>query len=227
MPCAGMPKGARRGFSRRCTSVWIAAAGLLLVANGCGKQAAVSAPPTKTQESQVQVTATANAVVVDTPAAEFSIAPDGYVAASLLSGGKKLSLDDAGSDSGVQVTAAGKELPAATFDVAHPQISEPRGPLGTKGKRVEVTGENAEAGLQESLVVEVYDEFPRIALVSVTIRNAGKNDVKLDAVDVDRHRFNASLRIRRRRRTRCGRSTERASSGAKTMCSKFRGTFRN
>ena len=193
MPCAGMPKGARRGFSRRCASVWIAAAGLLLAANGCAKQATVGAPPAKTQESQVQVSATANAVLVDTPAAEFSIAPDGYVAASLLSGGKKLSLDDAGSDSGVQVTAAGKELPAATFDVAHPQISEARGALGTKGKRVEVTGEGAEAGLQESLVVEVYDEFPRIALVSVTIRNAGEKEVKLDTVDVDRHRFNASL----------------------------------
>ncbi|MGA7917290.1 MAG: glycoside hydrolase family 36 protein [Candidatus Acidiferrales bacterium] len=193
MPCAGMPKGARRGFSRRCASVWIAAAGLLLAANGCAKQATVGAPPAKTQESQVQVSATANAVLVDTPAAEFSIAPDGYVAASLLSGGKKLSLDDAGSDSGVQVTAAGKELPAATFDVAHPQISEARGALGTKGKRVEVTGEGAEAGLQESLVVEVYDELPRIALVSVTIRNAGEKEVKLDTVDVDRHRFNASL----------------------------------
>ncbi len=193
MPCAGMPKGARRGFSRRCASVWIAAAGLLLAANGCAKQATVGAPPAKTQESQVQVSATANAVLVDTPAAEFSIAPDGYVAASLLSGGKKLSLDDAGSDSGVQVTAAGKELPAATFDVAHPQISEARGALGTKGKRVEVTGEGAEAGLQESLVVEVYDELPRIALVSVTIRNAGEKEVKLDMVDVDRHRFNASL----------------------------------
>ncbi|MGA8405648.1 MAG: glycoside hydrolase family 36 protein [Candidatus Acidiferrales bacterium] len=188
-----MPKGARRGFSRRCASVWIAAAGLLLAANGCAKQATVGAPPAKTQESQVQVSATANAVLVDTPAAEFSIAPDGYVAASLLSGGKKLSLDDAGSDSGVQVTAAGKELPAATFDVAHPQISEARGALGTKGKRVEVTGEGAEAGLQESLVVEVYDELPRIALVSVTIRNAGEKEVKLDMVDVDRHRFNASL----------------------------------
>ncbi|MFZ0885659.1 MAG: alpha-galactosidase [Candidatus Acidiferrales bacterium] len=150
-------------------------------------------PPPKAEESQVHVAATANAVVLDTPAAEFAIAPSGYVAASIVTEGRKLSLDDAGADSGVQVTAAGKELPPAVFDVAHPRISEPHGPLGTKGKRIEVTGDNAAAGLEESLVVEVYDEFPKVALVSATIRNAGKSAVKLDAVDLDRHRFNASL----------------------------------
>ncbi|MFZ3330195.1 MAG: glycoside hydrolase family 36 protein [Candidatus Acidiferrales bacterium] len=183
----------RRFFSTRSASLLIASAGLSLFASGCGKEVAVNPPPPKAEEAQVHVAGTANAVLVDTPVAEFAIAPNGYVTASLLSGGKKLSLDDAGSDSGVKVTAAGKDLPAATFDVAHPEISEPHGPLGTKGKRVEVTGKNSEAGLDESLAVEVYDEFPRVALVSVTIRNTGKTPLKPDAVDVDRHRFNASL----------------------------------
>ena len=63
-------------------------------------------PPPKAEEAQVHVAGTANAVLVDTPVAEFAIAPNGYVTASLLSGGKKLSLDDAGNDSGVKVTAA-------------------------------------------------------------------------------------------------------------------------
>ena len=184
---------ARGLFCKRSASLWIASAGLLLLVSGCVKKEAVNPPPPKAAESQVHAAATANAVLVDTPAAEFAIAPNGYVAASLLTEGRKLSLDDAGADSGVQVTAAGKDLPPAVFDVAHPQVSEPHGPLGAKGKRIEVTGDNAEAGLQESLVVEVYDEFPRVALVSLTIRNTGKAPVKLDAVDVDRHRFNASL----------------------------------
>ncbi len=193
MPYNGMFQRARCFLANGSASSWIASAGLLLFAGGCGKQAAVTPPPPKAEESQVHVAATANAVLVDTAAAEFAIAPNGYVAASLFAGGRKLSLDDAGADSGVQVTAAGKELPPAVFDVAHPRISEPRGRLGTKGKRIEVTGENAAVGLEESLVVEVYDEFPKVALVSVTIHNTGKDDVKLDAVDVDRHRFSASL----------------------------------
>src|ERR1700679_3200046 len=67
----------------------LAAAALFLCANGCGKQAAVSAPPAPAPESQVKVSASADAVVVDSAAAEFAIAPSGYVAASLLRGGGK------------------------------------------------------------------------------------------------------------------------------------------
>src|SRR5580693_9711934 len=171
----------------------LAIGGLLLFVNGCEKPATVSAPPAAAPESQVQVSATASALVVDTSAAEFAIAPNGYVAASLLSGGRKLSLDDAASDSGIQVTTAGKDLPPTIFDVAHPQISAAHGRLGTRGKRIELTGKNSAADLDETLVVEVYDEFPSVALVSVSVRNSGKSELKLDALDVDRHRFNASL----------------------------------
>src|SRR5580693_8017156 len=186
-------KRERPATSLRLTRLTILFAGLLLFANGCGKQSTAIGPATKPQESQVRVMATANTVLVDTSAAEFTIAPNGYVAASLLTGNRKISLDDAGSDSGVQVAADAKELPPAVFDVAHAQISETHGRLGTKGKRVEITGGNSAANLEESLMVEVYDDFPQIALVSVSIRNAGKSELKLDTVDLDRHRFNASL----------------------------------
>jgi alpha-galactosidase len=175
-------------------SMSLAVAGLLLFANGCGKEAAVSDPrPAKAPQSQIQVTAAANGVLVDSPAAEFAIAPNGYVAASLVSGGRKLSLDDSAGASGVVLTAAAKELPDVVFDVTHPRISAPHGRLGTKGKRIELSGKNSGADLEETLVVEVYDEFPSVALVSVSLRNSGNREVKLDAVDLDRHRFNASL----------------------------------
>src|ERR1700677_4118567 len=58
-------------------SVLVATAGLLLCAIGCGKEATVNAPPAKAPESQVQVSATANAALVTTPAADFAIAPIG------------------------------------------------------------------------------------------------------------------------------------------------------
>src|SRR5208337_4657887 len=131
-----IPKLSRKPAQLR---LFLRVAGVLLLANGCGKQATVSAPPAKAHESQLQVTTGASAVLVITPAAEFAIAPNGYVTASLLSGGRKLSLDDAANDSGIQVTTAGKDLPAAVFDVAHPQISAAHGRLGTKGKRIELT----------------------------------------------------------------------------------------
>src|ERR1700679_2032296 len=168
----------------------LAAAALFLCANGCGKQAAVSAPPAPAPESQVKVSASADAVVVDSAAAEFAIAPSGYVAASLLRDGRKLSLDDAAGASGVALTSAAKVLPDVVFDVAHPQISAPHGRLGTRGKHIELQGKNSAADLDETLVVEVYDEFPSVALVSLSIRNAGKKQVKLDAMELDRDLLN-------------------------------------
>ncbi|MGB9335433.1 MAG: alpha-galactosidase [Candidatus Acidiferrales bacterium] len=186
------------GRDRRCVGLFSAkllmiVAGFTLFAAGCGKQSTINPPAAKTPGSQIQISATANGTVVETPMAEFTVAPNGYVSASLVSGGRKLSLDDAGSDSGIQVTAGGKRFSDAVFDVAHPQISEPQGRLGPRGKRIQVAGKNSAGDLEESLAVEVYDDFPGVALVSASIRNAGKSEMKLDAIDLDRHRLNASL----------------------------------
>ncbi|MGC1637150.1 MAG: hypothetical protein WA744_16975, partial [Candidatus Acidiferrales bacterium] len=76
MAITGMRQRARRFFATGSASMWVAFA-VLLFAGGCGKQAAVNPPPPKAEESQVHVAATANAVLVDTPAAEFAIAPNG------------------------------------------------------------------------------------------------------------------------------------------------------
>ena len=166
---------------------------LALFAGGCGSHSAPSTPVAKPQVSQVQASATPDSVVIDTPKAEFTISPTGYVAAKLMTAGQKLSLDEPGSDSGMQVTAAGKPSPGVVFDVAHPQISDPHGRLGSVGKRIEVSGQNASGDLQESIIVEVYDEFPAVALVSASVKNSGKSDLKLDTIDLNRHRLNASL----------------------------------
>jgi alpha-galactosidase len=41
--------------------------------------------------------------------------------------------------------------------------------------------------------VEVYDDFPAVALVTAAVRNSTKSDLKLDSIDLNRHRLNASL----------------------------------
>jgi alpha-galactosidase len=181
-------------FPQFSATVLTILAGVTLLANGCGKQATpATAPAAPSPSSQLRVSASADGVVVDTSTAEFVLRPTGYVAASLTSNNGKLSLDDAGTDPGIQVIAGGKEISDVAFDVAHPQISEPNGRLGTKGKRIEVKGKNSAGDMEESLIVEVYDDFPNIALVSSAIRNSGNKEVKLDTVDLDRHRLNASL----------------------------------
>ena len=42
-------------------------------------------------------------------------------------------------------------------------------------------------------MVEVYDDFPAVALVTAAVRNSTKSDLKLDSIDLNRHRLNASL----------------------------------
>ena len=128
---------------------------LALCAGGCGHSSTPVAPTEVPKATRVQVSSTETAAVIDTPSAEFTISPAGYVAAKLVSQNQKLSLDDAGNDPGFQIIAAGKQLPGLIFDVAHPQITDAHGRLGSKGKRIEVAGKDSSGGLQESLVVEV------------------------------------------------------------------------
>ncbi|MGA8233989.1 MAG: glycoside hydrolase family 36 protein [Candidatus Acidiferrales bacterium] len=193
MTSESVSKRRRQPWQLRSVHQWIVVAGFLLLVIGCGKQSAVPTRDAKPQGSQLQVSATADATVIATTTAEFAISPAGYLAAKALSGNQRVSLDDAPGDSGIEVTAGGKQISPVTFDVGHPQISEPHGRLGTKGKRVEVTAKNSAGDLQETLVVEVYDDFPSVALLSASIKNTGKSEMRLDAIDLDRHRLNATL----------------------------------
>jgi alpha-galactosidase len=161
---------------------WLAA---LLCA--CAGKPAQAPPP----ESIVRVTLLADKILIGTPAAEFSVAPNGYVSAAL-SKSPKLSLDDPDTDPGISMNVSGKEIRDFVFDVSHPLVSTPQGKLGDRGKRIDITGKSATSGLDAILAVEIYDEFPNVALVSARVRNATAASVSLDKIDMDAHRFNAS-----------------------------------
>ncbi|MGA8220236.1 MAG: glycoside hydrolase family 36 protein [Candidatus Acidiferrales bacterium] len=165
----------------------------LTFVGGCNKKAAQEPAAAGSPSSRVRVTASANSIVIETPAAEFVVAANGYVAANLAAGQKKLSLDDPGGEPGLLVIAGGKKVQDFVFDLGTARTSEPQGKLGSLGKRIEVNGKSASTGLETSLVVEVHDDFPNVALVSSSIRNVGSKEISLDRVELDRHRLNASL----------------------------------
>ncbi len=152
-------------------------------------QAAQISPPA----SQVRVTAGANRILLDTQSAEFAVNTQGYVAASMLSGTRKPSLDDAGGQNGIDLVASGKHVGDIAFDLAHARISDAEGKLGPLGQRVGIEGKSKSTGLEVSLVIEVYDDFPELALISSSVRNASSRDISLDALDINQHRLNASL----------------------------------
>jgi alpha-galactosidase len=88
----------------------------------------------------------------------------------------------------------GKEVPF-TLDVAQAKVEESRGKLG-RGKRVEISAHStdpAASGIQRTLQVEVYDDFPSLLLSSTEYKNGGAGDLHLDRVVEQQHTFSASL----------------------------------
>src|SRR5450631_551776 len=193
----------RIGYTRRVSLpqlyssiLGILFAGLAGAMLSCAKPPAQQkAPPSRPSDVKVEVR-DGGPVVLTTSAAEFQILPSGFLQATLLKDGKRLTLDEpgvgstGGSDS---IVHEGKELDFVP-DFSQAKVLDSIGKLG-RGKRVEILGRPlAPAGveIERRLVVEVYDDFPKIALVSTTYKNVGTTDFQIDQVLMQQHRFNAN-----------------------------------
>ena len=161
-----------------------------------------SSPPGSegTMPSAVAVTVNPGGpVVIKTQTAEFDILASGYIQAFLLRDGKRLTIDEPGADGAIpggSIRTGDKELSDFTIDFSQVKVSETSGKLGTRGKRVELTAEAAgEEGpaIEKTLAVEVYDDFPDLAVSTAAYKNVGSEDLKLDTVNEQSHRFNAAL----------------------------------
>src|SRR6516165_1299761 len=85
-----------------------------------------------------------------------------------------------------------KEIRDFTLDFEHVRVSEAQGKLGPLGKRVEVVGRSP-SGIEKTVAVEVYDDFPNLALSTSAYKNAGEAELIVGRVVVQPHRLNASL----------------------------------
>jgi alpha-galactosidase len=165
---------------------------ILLAPAGCSRPHAT--PPAAEPPSDIQVTAGNGGLVVKTSSAEFQVLPSGYVQASLVKDGNLSTLDDpgaAGEAAGAYLVTQGKSL-GFTFDVSHPRVGEAKGKAG-RGKRVEVPGRLRDMpDVQANLVIEIYDEFPGVALTALELHNAGNADLKIERVVAQSHALNAA-----------------------------------
>jgi alpha-galactosidase len=171
---------------------------VLTVLQGC--QRSETAPPSANTPKAAPVTTVevrvspAGSLVVATAVSEFDLTSKGYLQAFLIRDGQRLTLDDPSPDAaGGAATVAGKRVHDFVFDLAKPTVSDVTGKLGALGKRIDVTGHSTSSGLDETLSLEVYDDFPTMALLTAVYRNAGRKDLLLDAVSVQEHRVNANL----------------------------------
>jgi alpha-galactosidase len=173
----------------------LSALALLLFLAACTR---AKTPSGAQAQSTVAVIASPGSpVVIRTTAAEFRLLPSGYLQASLLREGRDLTLDDPLADSGVSadsVASGGQEAHDFVLDLDHARVTEASGRLGAKGRRVEATGKSkAIPSLEKTVVVEVYDDFPTLALSSVSYKNTGTTGVALGQIITQQHILNASL----------------------------------
>src|SRR5258708_2081665 len=182
-------------FLPKPVSVLVTLTVMVIVLQGCEKSQPTANAPEATPVSAVEVRLNPSGpLVIITAVSEFDLTPKGYVQAFLLRNGQRLTLDDPSADAaGSTATIAGKHVRDFAFDWNRPAVSAVTGKLGALGKRIDVTGHSASSGLDETISVEVYDDFPTMALVTAVVRNASQKDILLDAVSVQEHRINANL----------------------------------
>jgi alpha-galactosidase len=143
--------------------------------------------------SSIVVESQPDGIHLKTTQSEFLLTPNGNLLTHLKNGTQWLTLDEAEPNSGVLITSGKQLVHDFVRELGSAQIQPANGKLGALGKRVDVKGHSASTGLDELLTVEVYDDFPSLALLSASYRNSGEKDRLLDKVTLQRHSLNASL----------------------------------
>ena len=184
--------------NRSHKSIWTAAAFLVgalgaVVLVSCQKREdqKQNSAPVAAVKSAVDVKVATDKITVRTSAAEFQLTPSGNLTASLLKGNSPGSLDSA-SPGDSQIVAAGKkDHPGVQLQLAQAEVKPTTGKLGELGKRIVVTGQIPGTELSETLTLDIYDSFPNLALLSLSVRNDSKSDLPLDSITLQRHAFAA------------------------------------
>jgi alpha-galactosidase len=169
-------------------------AGVLLLSAACSR------PPARTETaapepSQIKVEVKPGGpIVLTTSAAEFQILPSGYIQASLLKDGQRLTLDEPGAGGSDVLVRDGKPV-QFTLDLGAAKVQDSMGKLG-RGKRLEIPAraqDPSASNVERTLQVEVYDAFPTLLLSSAAYKNAGTEDIHIDSVIEQQHKFDAGL----------------------------------
>lgn len=128
-----------------------------------------------------------------TKTAEFHVAGGYSAKAFLLADGQKLTIQaDADDDRSETAIVNGKPVDDFIAQSA-PKITDASGRLGALGKRIEFVSASASTKLERIDTIEVYDDFPNLAVLSTAYKNSSESDLKLDKVIAQSHKLDASL----------------------------------
>lgn len=177
-------------MNRRARSISLIALGMTVaVSAGCKKQE--EAAPQSPATSAVTVQANANSVQIDTPKGSFLLSLSGNLQASYRDGSTKVGLAETGP--GIEVKTKVGIVTDIVRDLARAKVENASGKLGNLGKRVTIQGKSASSGLEETLSLEAYDNFPSLVLLSVSYKNSGDKPLAIESVSLADQKLNANL----------------------------------
>ncbi len=148
--------------------------------------------------SAIQVaTDPAGVLTLRNSVAEFEVLPSGGVRAFLRKDGRRVTLDepqDTKPPQDVELRVSGKEIRESDFGPATSRVLDVTGIFGPQGKRVEAVSRTNEAPvLKRILTLEVYHEFPAVAVLTSRYRNLDSLVLELQRLATTRRRLSASL----------------------------------
>ena len=182
----------RRHFLATTVSLLLVIA---LFSAGCNQEATKPATPQTPASGIKAVVTTGGPVVLTSSTAEFQVLASGYIQAFLIKDGQKLTLDDLGEGKPVPGNSVmiGGKAKAFELDLSAAKFAEASGKMG-RGRRAEIPARAVEPSgnrLQATVVVEVYDDFPNLALSTVEYTNTGENEIRIDQAIAQEHRFSS------------------------------------
>ncbi len=146
-----------------------------------------TAPATSTTDVKI----TADNITAKTTTAEFRLNQSGNLIALLLGGSSQQTLDASAPANSQSISVEKKELAGVQLALHQAEVRPTTGKLGELGKQIVVKGKIPGTELAETVTVEIYDSFPNLALLSITLRNEGKSDVALESITLQKHTFAA------------------------------------
>jgi alpha-galactosidase len=158
---------------------------------GCEKKESTTGDvASKPAQSTIRTNVSPGQISLQTPAAEFLLDQSGRLTASRPTNGMTVTLENKSTNGpALLVTVGKKEYAGASLDLAQAETRRASGKLGNLGEQIVVHGKIGGTDLSETLTLEAYDDFPNLALLSVTLRNEANADVPLESITLQRHTF--------------------------------------
>lgn len=174
----------------------LALAGALLLLGGCKRSPQGEQGKNEPRVSAIIVLSDPGApIAIRAPGAEYDVLPTGYVVAYQVVHGRPITVEDPERGSlsfGDTLTADGKVVRDFVLDFGSLKTTDVNNKIGKLGKHVDLIARSKSTQIEKTLTLEAYDDFPGVAIETLTYRNLADKAMRIDRLTSQRHRLDAS-----------------------------------